>query len=338
MLEMSPPEEPGILPQDAHDTVRPPGAWEGPTYYGRPQLKEAPFENWVVGGYIFLAGLSGASAALSTLVDLSEGRPAADTVRRGRYLSLLAPTLGAALLVWDLHTPKRFYNMLRIAKGTSPMSIGTWILMTFSAFALGNGALQFASDRTRGPGWMRRVLRVSQIPAALAGAGLGTYTASLLAATSTPLWAAAPRSMAARFASSSIATAAAALSLLERSGRRRRKLDTLLLAALAAELAGTAVSHRRYRQAGVAEALEGGWGRVEQVAVTGLGTMLPLAMKAVSVARGGSRPGLLSDAASLAVVMGSLLFRVSIMAAGDESARRPEISLRFAQPENLPQQ
>ena len=33
--------------------------WSGPTYYGRPQLKSAPFNNWIVGGYIFLAGLSG---------------------------------------------------------------------------------------------------------------------------------------------------------------------------------------------------------------------------------------------------------------------------------------
>jgi hypothetical protein len=29
--------------------------WTGPTYYGRSQLKASPFENPVVGGYIFLA-------------------------------------------------------------------------------------------------------------------------------------------------------------------------------------------------------------------------------------------------------------------------------------------
>ena len=38
----------------------------------------------------------------------------------------------------------------------------------------------------------------------------------------------------------------------------------------------------------------------------------------------------------LSVVAGSLLLRVSMMAAGDESARRPEVSFRFSQPENLP--
>ena len=333
---LSPPDEPGILPRDAHDTVQPSGAWEGPTYYGRPQLKEAPFENWVVGGYIFLAGLSGAAAVVSTIADLAEGRPAADTVRRGRYLSLLAPTIGSVLLIWDLHTPKRFYNMLRIAKSTSPMSIGTWILMAFSTFALGNGAMQFVSDRVRGARWMRALLRVTQVPQALAGAGLATYTASLLAATSTPLWAAAPRSLAARFASSSIATGAAALSLLELSGRRRRKLDMLLLAALSAELAATAVSHKTYHTAGVDEALDGQWGRVERIGGMQFGVVLPLGLKALSLALGSRRPGVLSNFASLAALAGSLLFRVSIMGAGDESARRPEVSYRFSQPENLP--
>jgi hypothetical protein len=40
--------------------------------------------------------------------------------------------------------------------------------------------------------------------------------------------------------------------------------------------------------------------------------------------------------ASIAVLAGSLLLRVSIMSAGDQSAERPEISFRFSRPENLP--
>src|SRR5690349_755131 len=71
--------------------------WHGPTYYGRPQVKAAPFNNWVVGSYIFLAGLSGSSALISAVAEQSLGDEAGNTVRRGRYLSMLAPTLGAAL-------------------------------------------------------------------------------------------------------------------------------------------------------------------------------------------------------------------------------------------------
>ena len=328
------PQEPPLVPQSG--TVGAVVRDGVPTYYGRSQLKPAPFNNWVVGGYIFLAGLSGASALLAAAGDLGRGRDAGGLVRRGRYLSLLAPTLGSALLIWDLHTPKRFYNMLRVAKSASPMSIGTWILMSFSGFAGLGAAAQFGADR--GWRWMRRAARVAQVPAAVTGAGLSTYTAALLSSTSTPLWAAAPRALAVRFGSSSVASGAAALSLGERPGRSRRALDTIALAALATELAAAAASHRTYRRKRVSAALDGGWGQAEQLGATGVGTLLPLGLHAASLLLGRRTlaSGRLSNVASLAVLAGSALLRVSIMAAGDESARRPEISLGYAQPENLP--
>ena len=321
------------------------GSWQGPTYYRRSQLKAAPFGNWVVGGYIFCAGLAGAAAVISTIAGFSRTPGAAGTLRRGRYLALLGP-LSAVLLVYDLHTPKRFYNMLRIAKRTSPMSIGTWILMTFSGFAIVSAAAQFLSDRVPGFGWMRRAARVTDVPAAVAGAGLSTYTASLLSATSTPLWAAAPRSLAVRFGASSVAAGAASLSLGERSGGERsggersgatrRKLDAITVAALATELAATLASHETYQRKGVAEALDGRWGQVEKIGVTGLGTALPLGLHLASFALARRKPGVLSDVASVAVLAGSLLMRVSMLSAGDRSAERPGISFRFSQPENLP--
>ncbi len=327
------PDEAAITPKNAHDTIQPAGEWQGPTYYGRSQLKQAPFENWVVGGYIFLAAVSGSSALLSAIADTVKGSAAAATVRRGRYLSLLAPTIGSALLVYDLHTPKRFYNMLRIAKKTSPMSIGTWILMTFSAFAGVSAGAQFAADRWRSLGWLRRVASVTQIPAAAAGAGLSTYTASLLSATSTPLWAAAPMSMAVRFSASSIAVGASALSVGETSAHTSRVLETLTAAALVTELVATAASHETYRRTGVDEALDGGWGKVESLGGTGVGIVLPLGLQIVSLLARRRMP----TVAAVAVLAGSLMMRVAIMSAGDESASRPEISFRFAQPENLPE-
>src|ERR1700760_2948719 len=96
------------------DSGRATDRWQGQTYYGRAQLKPAPFKNTLVGSYVFLAGLSGAAQLLATLLDLTQGRLAASAVRSGRYLSLLAPTVGSVCLIADLHTPKRFYNMLRI--------------------------------------------------------------------------------------------------------------------------------------------------------------------------------------------------------------------------------
>ncbi len=50
------PDQTAIVPPrtthdvDLHDRRQ----WDGPTYYGRSQLKQAPFNSWVVGGYVAL--------------------------------------------------------------------------------------------------------------------------------------------------------------------------------------------------------------------------------------------------------------------------------------------
>ena len=183
--------------------------------------------------------------------------------------------------------------------------------------------------------WLRRAADVGQVPAAALGVGLSTYTAALLSATSTPLWAAAPEALAVRFGTSSVAAGAAALSLGER-GRNARRLDEIALAALVAELAAIGAANHRYEKTGVAPALrESAWGRAETIGATGLGTVLPIGLYAASLLLGRRVPAL-SRAAALAALGGSLLMRCSIMGAGDYSAKKPEISMRFAQPDNLP--
>lgn len=333
-------DDPSLTPTLSSDPntvllTKPGEGWDGPTYYGRPQLKKAPFNNWVVGAYIFLAGLSGASALVGALASRHEhGRP---TLRRGRYLSLLAPTLGSALLVWDLHSPKRFYNMMRVAKATSPMSIGTWTLLGFTGFAGIAAAVQFITDRVPGAGWLRGLGRAAQVPAAATGAVLSTYTAALLAATSIPIWAAAPRSLAARFGASSIASGAAALAMGEQSRALRRRLDALTVGALAVELVAAQASHRAYHRTNIHDALDSGWGRVEGAGATGVGVMLPLALHTALFLVGSRREGGFARLARLAVLGGSAILRVSMLGLGDVSADRPGVSFRFSQPENLPQ-
>ncbi len=173
------------------------------------------------------------------------------------------------------------------------------------------------------------------MPAALAGAGLSTYTAALLSATSTPTWAAAPAALAVRFGSSSIAAGAAALSLGEDAPRMRRALDGLSVLALAAELAATIACEAAYRQKGVDQAQSGAWGQVDRIGATGLGVLAPIALHGASGLLG-RRGGALSTAAALAVIAGSALMRVSVLGTGADSAARPEVSFRFSQPDNLP--
>ena len=84
------------------------------------------------------------------------------------------------------------------------------------------------------------------------------------------------------------------------------------------------------------EAYEGGRGALEIVGGDALGMVLPIALIAASLAPGSRESRRKTNLASLAVLAGSLFLRVSIMSAGDRSAAQPKISLRFAQPENLP--
>ena len=301
-------------------------AWDGRTYYGETQLRAAPFNNSLVGSYIFLAGLSGAAQLLATLMDLAGGRTAEPAVRRGRYLAMLAPTVGSLCLILDLHTPKRFYNMLRLIKTTSPMSLGSWALVGFGITGAVTAASQWVADRL-GCSWLRRAARVAQVPAALAGGFMGTYTASLLSATSTPSWAAAPRSLATRYASSAVASAAAAMGLGERDARRRRDLDSIALAALAVEIAATLSGEDVQRRAGIDD---------EPDAQKTPGAIVPLVLLGSSLLL----PGRLGRAASvvgaLATLGGALAMRIRVLQRGAQSARQPRRSLRFAQPDNLP--
>jgi formate-dependent nitrite reductase membrane component NrfD len=308
--------------------------WTGPTYYGRPQLKSAPFNNWVVGGYIFLAGLSGSASLLGCLsgaAGLGE-----DMGRRARGLSLLAPTLGSALLIKDLHTPQRFYNMLRLFKPRSPMSIGTWILVTFGLTAAPAAVGGFLADRVPGCGWMRTAAKAADVPAAAAGAGLSVYTAGLLSATSAPAWAAAPGPLAVRFGASSMASAAAALALGERDPRARHALHCIAAGALGVEAVAAAAQTSAYHQKHVEQGTQDRWGKREKLLATGLGVVVPLALFGAAIALGGRRGRRAGEAAALLTLAGSALLRVSTLGMGDESALRPEVSFRFAKPENLP--
>ncbi len=171
----------------------------------------------------------------------------------------------------------------------------------------------------------------------MAGAGLCTYTAALLSATSTPAWAASPAGLAVRFAASSVASGAAALSIGETSEQTRGALESIGAVALATELVATLISHDVVKKKGVGESLKSGWGRTEEVAVLGFGILLPLGLYGVSRASG-RRSASASTVAALATIAGSAVLRITTLGIGDDSAARPEVSFRFSQPENLPRE
>ncbi|GAA1034344.1 hypothetical protein GCM10009557_38760 [Virgisporangium ochraceum] len=117
------------------------------SYYGRPIVK-VPVWKHDIPAYLFTGGLAAGSSLLAAGADRTD-RP---TLRRaGRLTSLAALGASTYFLINDLGRPERFHHMLRVAKPTSPMSMGTWILSAFGALAGTAAAAELAPLALRRP-------------------------------------------------------------------------------------------------------------------------------------------------------------------------------------------
>ena len=93
----------------------------GRSYYGRPIIK-APIWEPAIAGYFFFGGLAGASGSLALGARIAGNEQLA---RNATFAGLAGISVSPILLSTDLGRPERFYNMLRLFKVTSPMSVGT---------------------------------------------------------------------------------------------------------------------------------------------------------------------------------------------------------------------
>jgi len=157
------------------------------SYYGR-QILKTPVWNWMIAAYLFSGGLSAGSALLAAGADLT-GRPQLRKVSRvGALVSLLASMY---FLVGDLGRPERFHHMLRVAKPSSPMSMGTWILSCYGPGAGAAAVAELMPKRLR-RSRLGRLLDFAARPAGLEAAavapGVASYTAVLLSQTAVPAW------------------------------------------------------------------------------------------------------------------------------------------------------
>ena len=293
------------------------------SYYGRPIVKPSP---WTIDIpiYLFLGGLAGSSALLGA-GGAHTGRPAMRAA--GRITALGALAGSGYFLVHDLGRPLKFYNMLRIAKPTSPMSVGTWFLTGFgipAAVAGGSDIVRLLPTAlTRFvPGALLRVLHAVSGPAGLASAAIGpfvtTYTAVLLADTATPAWHSMRKELPFVFAASATAAGAGLMLVtvpLAESGPAR----ALSVAAAAVEL-GAQVPMRTAM--GISEetlhmGTAGRWHQVSRVATVAGGVLA-----AVS-----GRSRALSAVSGAALVVGSLATRFAVFGAGQESAKNPKYTV-----------
>ena len=290
------------------------------SYYGRPVVKP-PVWRHDIAAYLFTGGLAAGSALVAAGADLT-GRPALRTT--GRVTALAATLASTYFLVNDLGRPARFHHMLRVAKPTSPMSVGTWILATFGP-AAGVAAVAEAAPwlPPRGMlGFATRALppagRAAGLTAAAVAPALATYTAVLLADTSTPSWHAARRRLPFVFAGSALASGGAA-GLIGADPVQAAPARAMAVAGAALEIAAAHGVETRmgllsepYRQGRAGRLLRA----ARLLTVTG-------AVAAIAARRSRAASAL----AGLALLGGSLATRFGVFEAGKQSAEDPKYTV-----------
>lgn len=170
------------------------------SYYGKPILKVSRWKEPHLPAYLFLGELSGALAMVGAVAHATGRRSLARTARVAAAAGAYA---GGAALTIELGRPERFLHMLRVAKPTSPMSIGTWILSAHSALI----SAAAASEVT---GRLTRLGTAAGAASAVTGPLLAAYPAVLLADTAVPAWHAAHRELPLLFVGGAMTAAGAA--------------------------------------------------------------------------------------------------------------------------------
>jgi formate-dependent nitrite reductase membrane component NrfD len=289
----------------------PPAIVQGP-------MMKAPVWTWEVELYFWFGGMAAGASFVAVACDLVGDHRSA---RVARKVALAALVPSPPLLIKDLGRPERFYNMLRIFKPRSPMSMGSWCLTAFGCLA----SAAIGADLLGRP----RTARALGAATAAAGGYLGSYTGVLLASTAVPVWARSRLFLGPIFVSTATLTGAATTRLvLTATGLpvdhpTCEALGRVESGAIAAELL---LSQANQHYLGdLASVLEDGVGagwfrRAQWLARAGL---------AARVARHRA-PGPLEQVASIAFLAAALCFRVAWVRSGRSSAEDDAAVARMA--------
>jgi formate-dependent nitrite reductase membrane component NrfD len=278
------------------------------SYYDRPVVKE-PVWNPEIPYYFFTGGVAGASSVLSLVARLTGNEPLAKT---SLYVGAAADLVSPVLLIKDLGRPERFLNMLRVFKPTSPMSVGSWILVASGGASSTAAALELL-------GILKPMKLVAEAASAVFGPPLATYTGALIANTSIPVWSEARHELPWLFGASAVASAGAAAAMVTPTGSAG-PARRAAIAGVAAEL-------------GLMQAMEHRLGFVGEVYKHGAAGRLNKISKACTLAgaailaRGGRRSRLAAAGGSALVLAGEVALRWSVFKAGFQSARDPRYTV-----------
>jgi formate-dependent nitrite reductase membrane component NrfD len=284
-------------------------------------LLQSPHWPVLIDVYFFLGGLAGGAFVIATVANLLGAARYRAVVRVGYYLALLALLPCPLILIVDLGVPARFMNMLFRFNPQSPMSMGAWALLGFSACAFLAALFTFLEDTRRA-----RNLSVGKLVVGFIGGFFGFFLAAypgvLLGATARPLWIEG-HALGALFLAVGASTAAATIALVLLAIGKRHELAavrTMTVVALVIQLvsvvifvASVQVSGRPASVAAL-QILTGGrfatlfWG-----GAIAAGLILPLLLGLLDLRR---RSAALTALTSLLVLAGGFVVKYVIMAAG----------------------
>lgn len=180
---------------------------------------------WPIIIYLWVAGIAGGAYFVTFLAHRFSGGHYHDAKRVATALGVPAVVLGVVMLVIDLGHPFRAWHLFVRFQPLSPMSIGSWLLLLWSALAVVLFLTWWAGNLSgrRLSGSLVPVIQFFQRLKPVSGLLdwiefvlsilLVAYTGVLLSATSQPLWAN-TFLLPVLFVSSAIATGVAALNLV----------------------------------------------------------------------------------------------------------------------------
>lgn len=304
-----------------------------PGYYGVPAIHK-PHWKWLIINYFFLGGISSASYVIAAFAGLSNSDENRAISRAAHYVSFAALLPCPVLLALDLGRPQRFLNMVRHFNPRSPMSQGTWGLVTFSLFSGPSAAMQMAQDGRLG----REIAdRVDRAPVGALGAVgalpaffVGSYTGVLLGATAVPIWAKSANLLGPLFLSSALSSASSATSLAlvasDADHEALRRIEEIERLAIFSEVSLMAAATIRLGETG-RPLREGHLGKVMKYGVIGAGIVAPITLQLLNRKRNSRR---MTVAGSVLGLAGGLALRYAVVMAGHASADDPQATFDFA--------
>lgn len=286
-------------------------------------LLQSPHWPLLIDVYFFLGGLAGGAFVIATIANLLDARRFRDVSRVGYYLTLAALIPCPIILIVDLGVPVRFMNMMRTFNPLSPMSMGAWALLGFSACAFLAAVMTLLEDAGRARNLTGAKLVVGVI-GGFFGFFLAAYPGVLLSATARPLWTEG-HGLGALFLAVGASTGAAAMALvLILIGRRVAEglatLRTMLVLALLIQLLSMVVFVMSVQGSGsvastraLATLTSGAYSLTFWLGAIVVGSVLPLLIGLVDFKW---RSAGLTALASVLVLIGGFLVKFVIVAAG----------------------